>query len=70
MYTPELVLLTVEGTHTPVRPSFDIVSKVGTTPPEQIVSDVPKLNVGVMFGITHTSIVVEIAHCPGLGLNV
>jgi hypothetical protein len=41
---------------------FDIVGKVGTVPPAQIVSDVPKVNVGVMFGVTVTVNVAGTAH--------
>ena len=63
-------MLTVAGLHTPEIPSLDMVCKVGTVPPVHIVSDVPKLNVGEMFGITYTSTIVEAAHLPGSGLNV
>jgi len=65
-----LVLLTVAGLHVPVIPSKDVVVKVGTDPPEQIFRLVPKLNVGVIFGLTVTSNVVGVAHCPAVGVNV
>ena len=41
---------------------FDVVGKAGTVPPAQIVSDVPKVNVGVMFGVTVTVNVAGTAH--------
>jgi hypothetical protein len=31
---------------------------------------VPKLNVGVIFGLTVTANDVVVAHCPGVGVNV
>ncbi len=39
-------------------------------PPAQIVRVVPKLNVGVMFGLTVTVNVVVVAHWPAAGENV
>jgi hypothetical protein len=48
----------------------DIAGNVGTVPPAHIVSDVPKLNVGVMFGVTVTVNVVGITHPPDVGVNV
>ena len=59
---PEVVLLTVDGFHVPVIALVDVVGKVGTVPPLQIVSDVPKLNVGVIFGFTVTVKVAVVAH--------
>ena len=67
---PELVLLTTEGLHVPVIPLSDGEYNVGTVPPEQIVSVVPKLNVGVIFGLTVTTNVAGNAHCPAVGVNV
>ena len=64
------MLLTVEGLHVPVIPLVDVVGNAGTVPPEQIVSVVPKLNVGVMFTSTVTVKVVCTAHCPAVGVNV
>ena len=40
----------------------EVVGRVGTFPPEQIVSVVPKVNVGVTTGFTTTFIVVAIPH--------
>jgi hypothetical protein len=48
----------------------DVVDKEGTVPPVQILSEVPKLNVGVMFGFTVTVNVAVVAHCPAVGVNV
>jgi hypothetical protein len=63
-------LLTVDGLQLPVTALFDVDGKVGTVPPEQIVRDVPKLNVGVVLGVTVTVYVVVVAHCPAVGVNV
>lgn len=70
VYTPLAVLLTTDGLHVPVMPLVDVVGSVGTVPPEQIVSAVPKLNVGVTFGFTVTVNVVVVAHNPDVGVNV
>ena len=64
------MLLTTDGFHVPVIPLVDVVGNVGTVPPEQMVSVVPKLNVGVMFGLTVTVNVVVVAHCPAVGVKV
>ncbi len=42
--------------------SSEGVGNVGTDAPAQIVSDDPKLNVGVMFGFTVTLNIVDFAH--------
>jgi hypothetical protein len=47
-----------------------LVDKEGAPLPEQIVMLIPKLNVGVMFGLTVTVNVVVTAHCPAVGVNV
>jgi hypothetical protein len=47
-------LLTTEGFHVPVIPLLDVVGNAGTVPPEQIDKVVPKVNVGVTFGVTVT----------------
>src|SRR5678815_1499339 len=51
-------------------PLFDVVGNAGTPAPAQIVSVLPKLNVGIIFGITVTVNVVGLAHCPAVGVNV
>ena len=43
-------------------PLSDVVGKVGTVPPLQIVNEVPKLNVGVILGLTVTVNVAVVAH--------
>ena len=43
---------------------------MGTAPPAQIVELVPKLNVGVIFGLTVTVNVVGFVHWPEVGVNV
>jgi hypothetical protein len=53
-----------------VIPLVDAVGNVGTVPPLQILKDVPKLNVGVMFGDTVTVNEVEFAHCPPSGVKL
>ena len=51
-------------------PLSEVVGKEGTVAPSQILSDVPKLNVGVIFGLTVTVNVVGLAHNPSVGVNV
>ena len=70
VYVPEFWLSTVVGDQVPVILLLDVVGKAGTVPPAQIVSEVPKSNVGVMFGATVTVNVVLVAHCPPEGVNV
>ena len=48
----------------------DVVGSEGTVAPEQMVNELPKLKVGVMFGVTVTENVVGTAHCPAVGVNV
>jgi hypothetical protein len=47
VYVPEFKLSTVDGLHVPVIPFNDVLTSVGTVPPGQIESVVPKLNVGI-----------------------
>ena len=61
---------TVDGVHVPLIALSDAVGSVGTVPPAQMVKVVPKLNVGVMFGVTVTVNVVDTAHCPAVCVNV
>jgi hypothetical protein len=65
-----LLLSTTEGFHVPFIPFVDVFGKAGTVPPAQMVKDVPKLNVGVMFGVTVTVNVVGTAHWPAVGVKV
>ena len=64
------MLLIVDGLHVPVIPLVDVVGNTGAFPPSQIVNVVPKLNVGVMFGLTVTVNVWVVAHKPAVGVNV
>jgi hypothetical protein len=68
-YTPLVVLLTTDGFHVPVIPLVDVLGNVGTVPPEQIVRVVPKLKVGVIFGVIVTVNVAVVAHKPAVGVN-
>ena len=54
----------------PVIPFVDKVGNAGTVVPEQIVSVVPKLNVGVRIGFTVTAKAVVVAHSPAAGVKV
>jgi hypothetical protein len=67
---PEFWLSTVEGLQVPIIPFVDPVSNVGTIRPAQIIKLVPKLNVGVMFGLTVIVNVAVVAHSPAVGVNV
>ena len=69
-YVPLARLLATDGLHVPVIPFVDVVTNVGTAAPAQIVALVPKLNVGVMFGLTVTVNVAVVAHGPASGVNV
>jgi hypothetical protein len=63
-------LLTVDGLQLPDIPFNDVTGRAGTDPPEQTLIDVPKLNVGVVLDPTVTLNVVDVAHCPAVGVNV
>ena len=67
---PEFWLSTDEGFQLPVIPLPDVAGSDGTVPPAHMVREVPKLNVGVILGLTVTVNVVPVAHCPGEGVNV
>jgi hypothetical protein len=51
-------------------PLADVDGKDGTVLPEQIVKEVPKLKVGVIFGFTVRTKFVVVAHCGASGINV
>ena len=61
---------TVAGLQVPVIPLVDVLTNVGTVPFAQIVKLVPKLNVGVMFGLIVTVNVNGTAHNPAVGVKV
>ena len=56
------------GDHVPFIPLFDVVGKAAKLPPEQI--GATAVNVGVVLGLTVIVKVVELAHCPAIGVNV
>ena len=58
------------GLQLPVIPFIEVVGKAGTVAPAQIDKLVPKLNVGVMFGVTVSVNDVVVAHWPAVGVNV
>ena len=64
------MLLTVAGFHVPVMPLFEVPGNAGTEPPEQMVSEFPKLKTGIVLAFTVTEKVVVVAHCPADGVNV
>jgi len=70
VYVPEFCASTTAGFHVPLIPFVEVLGKVGTAPPPQIFSDVPKLNVGVVRGMIVTGIVIGIPHWPPVGVNV
>ena len=51
---PEARLSIAAGLHEPVMLFVDVAGNVGTVAPSQILSAVPKLKVGVTFGLTVT----------------
>ena len=61
---------TVDGLHVPVIPFVELAGSVGTDAPAQIVKLVPKLNAGVMLGLTVTENDAFVAHCPAVGVKV
>ena len=70
VYVPLLALSTILGDHTPVIELPEVVGNVGTTPPEHMLKEVPKENVGVVWGVIVTVKVADVAHWPTLGVNV
>lgn len=61
---------TTDGLQVPVIPLVETFGKDGTLPPAQIVREVPKLNVGVIFGATVTEKLTGGAHTPAEGVKV
>ena len=70
VYVPLLLLSTVAGLHVPVMPLVEVFGKAGTTPPSQMVSEVPNVNDGVTFGVMVTVNVAVVAHWLAAGVNV
>ena len=59
----------MDGLHVPVILLVDVVGSVGTVPPAHTVKVVPKLNVGVRFGLTVTFLVRGKPHVPDVGVK-
>ena len=51
-------------------PLVDVLGKLGTPSPLQMVSDVPKLKVGVITGFTVTVKLVPVTHPGDVGVNM
>jgi hypothetical protein len=58
------------GLHVPVILFSDVLGNSGTFPPAQIFSVVPKLKVGIIFGVTVTLNIASVAHCPDVGVKI
>ena len=67
---PEFSLSMVEGFQVPVILLFDVVGNAGAVASAQMMSEVPKSNVGTTFGLTVTLNVAVVAHIPAVGVNV
>jgi len=65
---PTTEVLIIAGLHVPVMPLLDTAGNTGAAAFRQ--SEPNGLNVGVIIGLTVTSIVVDVAHCPASGVNV
>ena len=70
VYTAEDWLSIVAGLQVPVIPFEDVVGNAGTDVPEQIVSELPKLNNGVVFGFIVTVKVVGKVQGTPAGVKV
>ena len=62
MTVPAAAVLIVAGFQVPAIALSDVLGNAGTVAAAQIVSDVPKMNVGVMFGFTVTANVTIVPH--------
>ena len=65
---PIAEVLITAGVQVPVIPLADVNGSAGATEFRQ--SEPNGLKVGVTFGVTVTSMVVDIAHCPVVGVKV
>ena len=63
-------MLTVDGLHVPLMPLVEVLGKAGTAPPEQMVKEVPKVNVGTTLGLTVMTFDTVSPHEPAEGVNV
>ena len=60
----------VEGFHVPVMLLVDVAGSTGAVASAQMVSEVPKSNVGSRFGFTVTLNIAVVAQIPAVGVNV
>ena len=70
VYVPDTRLLAMAGDHVPVILLEEVLGNAGAAVPAQIVIAVPKLNVGIIFGVTVTVKVEVVAHWFAAGVNV
>ena len=53
-----------------MNPLLEVVGRTGTTPPEHIISDVPKSKTGMVLGVTVTVNVTGLAQTLVTGVKV
>ena len=70
VYTPDAWSSTRAGLHVPATPLDDVLGNAGTVPPVHMLSEVPKLKVGMILGVTVSVYVNVVAHTPAAGVNV
>ena len=63
-----MAVLFIAGDHVPAIPLFDVVGNALKLPPEQIAATC--VNVVTVWEFTVTVIVVEVAHCPAVGVKL
>ena len=63
-----MAVLSNAGDQVPVMPFVEVVGKADNVAPEQ--SALTCVNAGAIFGLTVMVIVVVVAHCPVVGVNV
>ena len=69
VYTPEVCASTTAGFQVPSIPLTDVVGSAGTVLPAQIVNAVPKVNAGIVLGVTFSVNDVVVPHWPAAGVN-
>lgn len=70
VYEPEAVLLIEAGLQVPEMPLLDVAGRAGTVALAQTETEVPKVNAGVILGVTVTVKVAGVAQIPAVGVNV
>ena len=68
MTVPAVAVEIVVGFHVPATPLFEVVGKAAGAAPTQYGPNPVK--VGVVDGFTVMLMVVVVAHCPAVGVNV